>query len=123
MVLVATIATLRIALHQPDQIATTTTRSRRGPGPDPGTEPPAGAVAPGRPEESAGWLADRINRSASPGRGGAPMPAGFQWMDAAPAPKVRSGFALVVILAFLGALLAMAVAALVAGISVALQGI
>jgi hypothetical protein len=53
----------------------------------------------------------------------APMPAGFQWMDAVPAPKMRSGFALVVILAFLGALLAMAVAGLVAGIAVAVQGI
>ncbi|HVF14481.1 MAG TPA: hypothetical protein VM942_07775 [Acidimicrobiales bacterium] len=53
----------------------------------------------------------------------APAPAGFQWMDATPAPKVRTGFALVVILAFLGALLATAVAGLVVAIgSFALGG-
>jgi len=50
-------------------------------------------------------------------------PAGFRWMDATPAPKVRSGFALVVILAVLGALLAMAVAGLVVGVTVVVQGI
>jgi hypothetical protein len=50
------------------------------------------------------------------------MPAGFQWIDAAPAPKVRAGFALVVVLAVVGAVLAVAVAGLVIGAAKALQG-
>jgi len=52
----------------------------------------------------------------------APAPAGFQWTDAVPAPRVRAGFALVVVLAVVGALLAVAIAGLVIGAAVALQG-
>jgi hypothetical protein len=132
VVLVATIATLRIALYQPDQIATTKPRSRRDP--EPGTDLTPDPVSPGptvaataKPRRKADRPTDRHtdrrSRSGSPSMVAAPMPAGFQWMDAVPAPKVRSGFALVIILAFLGALLAMAVAGLVAGIAVAIQGI
>ena len=111
VVLVAIVATLRIALSQLDQTATTESPS-----------PPRPRSAGGRPT----W-----GRSAWPARRGplpvpvmaTPVPAGFQWIDAAPAPKVRAGFALVVILAFLGALLAMAVAGLVVGAAVAVQSI
>ena len=64
----------------------------------------------------------RRSRSPVPSIMAPAMPAGFQWIDATPVPKIRSGFVLVVILAMLGALLAMAVAALVIGIAVAIQG-
>ena len=118
MVLFAIVATLRIALNQPDQTATTKTRSRRDPGAGMSPDVAAGGsirTAPAPPPAG--------RASSSPAIGSTPMPAGFQWMDAAPAPKVRSGFALVVILAFLGAMLAMAVAGMVAALSVAIQGI
>jgi hypothetical protein len=125
VVLVATIATLRVALDQPDQTATTPTPSGRDP--EPGTDvtpDPAATTRPDRTGNPTGNpTGDRRSRSGSPGMVATPVPAGFQWIDAAPAPKMRSGFALVVILAFLGALLAMAVAGLVAGITVAIQGI
>jgi len=117
VVLVAIVATVRIAISQPDQPATAKTRSRRAP--DPGT---ATSTVPG-PATGAARSAGGRAGPASPVIVTTPMPAGFRWTDATPAPKVRSGFALVVILAFLGALLAMAVAGLVAALAVAVQGI
>ncbi len=97
MVLVAIIGTLRIALHQPDQTATTNDESRR-------TPRPAGAGSP------------RVTMTPAP-----TVPAGFQWMEAGPVPRVRSGLALVMILAAVGALLAVAVAGLVVALATAAQ--
>jgi hypothetical protein len=117
VLLAAIIATLRVALSQPDQTATAKTQSRRG-RPDP---------VPGLPRVE---RAAEAPRSAEPRGRSAPVPvmmtpatpAGFQWIDATPAPRVRSGFALIIMLAVLGALLAIAVAGLVMGIVVAVQG-
>ena len=110
MVLVAIVATLRIALSQLDQTATAESPPRRDPDP------------PAVPDLGSFGLAGPARTVAVPVMA-TPVPAGFQWIDAAPAPKVRAGFALVVILAFLGALLAMAVAGLVVGAAVAVQSI
>ena len=108
MVLVAIIGILLIALHQPDQTATTTDRSRRTPNPaGAGSQPVADPV--GRP-------------SPAPVTMSPAMPSGFNWMEAGPVPRFRSGFALVLILATVGALLAVAVAATVVAIARAIQG-
>jgi len=121
VVLLATIATLRIALGQLDQPATTPTRSRRAP--DPPVDPAAHPVVD---------VAPVVERTGDRGRGPArvmiaparpAMPAGFAWTDATPAPRFRSGFALIVMLAVIGALLAMAVAGLVVGATVVFKGI
>ncbi len=111
MVLVAIVATLRIALSQLDQTATAESPPRRDPDP------------PAVPDLGSFGLAGPARTVPVPMVMATPVPAGFQWIDAAPAPKVRAGFALVVILAFLGALLAMAVAGLVVGAAVAVQSI
>ena len=50
------------------------------------------------------------------------MPAGFQWIEAGPVPRVRSGFALLVLLAVVAVLLAVAIAGVVVAASVALRG-
>ncbi len=124
VVLVATIAVLRIALSQHDQTATAPTRTRRAPDPGPGPEPAVAQQAPTRPApaQPAPDRADRRGRSPAPVvMTGAP--AGFNWTDATPIPRIRSGFALIVILAVIGALLAMAVAGLVAGATVVFKGI
>jgi hypothetical protein len=112
VVLVAIIGTLRIALHQPDQTATPTTKSRR--------TPRSSDVAP----------APAATPDANPGGGRhvpAPamrtsvIPAGFHWDEVGPVPRFRSGFALVVILAAVGALLAVVVAGIVLAAASALR--
>lgn len=103
VVLVATIGIIRIALSQPErpvQTATAGDKSRRTP------KPPAPAGAP----------------SPAPVTMTPAMPPGFQWMEAGPAPRIRSGLALVITLAAVGAALAVAVAAAVVAIASAVQG-
>ncbi len=156
MLLVALVGTLRIALSQPDQTATTKTRSRRAPDPAGAADVTHVAAAVAAPEievtpvpdapgsvEGGAQATDEVPDAATaPSSSAAPTPdrrsgrrrpasmpgligvapAGFQWMEAGPAPRARAGFALVVILAVLGALLAVAVAGLVVGAAVAVQG-
>jgi len=123
VLLAALVGTLRIALSQPDQSATTRTTSRRAPQPRRAASPPVSAPAPARARGRAERSADpRTGRSPVPVTMSGPAPAGFQWMDATPAPRIRAGFALVVILAVLGALLAVAVAGVVIGAAFAIQG-
>jgi len=106
VVLVAIIGTLRIALHQPDQTATPTPESSRTPAPARRTGP-ASSPAPSSAPSSA---------TMTPA-----MPAGFQWDEAGPVPRFRSGFALVVILAVVGALLAVVVAGVVLAAAAAVR--
>ncbi len=111
MVLVAIIATIRIALSQsdqPDQTATTKTQSDRTPSPE--------GARPARAPDHA------RRRAPSPVPMTPALPAGFQWVEAGPVPRFRAGFALVVVLAVVGALLAVAVAAVVVAASVAVRG-
>jgi hypothetical protein len=123
VVLVATIATLWIALGQLDQTATTPPPSRRAPDPDIGPAPTPRPEAHERPV---------ARRSGERRRSPAPvmmtpampaMPGGFDWTDAKPVPRIRSGLALIVILAVIGALLAMAVAGLIVGATLVFKGI
>jgi hypothetical protein len=113
VVLAAIVGTLWIALSQPDQTAldqtaTTKRSSRRAP------DPERGPSADKSPERSV-----RPRGRPSPAMMTPAVPAGFHWMDAVPAPKFRAGFALVVILGVLGALLAVAVAGVVVGAAAA----
>ncbi len=112
MVLVAIIGTIRIALSQPDQPATIKTQSDRTPS-------PVGA-RPTRAPESARRTA--ASPATTPASMTPAMPAGFQWIEAGPVPRFRSGFALLVVLAVVGALLAMAVAGLAVAAAAALGG-
>ena len=122
MVLVAIIATLWVALSQPDQSATTKTESRRTPRPE--AVPPAPTAEPDlAAAEAVPQATRRRGRTVpSPVTMTPAMPGGFQWMEASPVPRFRAGFALVVLLAVVAALLAVTVAGVVLGISVAVRG-
>jgi hypothetical protein len=117
MVLVAIIGTVKIALSQPDQSATTKTQSRRTPSPE--GAPPLPTIEPQpRPVHRRG----RPAATPAPAMMTPAMPAGFQWIEARPVPRVRSGFALLVLLAAVAVLLAVAVAGVVVAASVAVRG-
>jgi hypothetical protein len=129
VVVVAIIATLRVALSQPDQTATTKTQSRRTPSPEgvpssPIADPIADPIDRGTTAGDFGPRADHRRNRLAPSRVTMTpaMPAGFQWMEAGPVPRFRTGFALVVLLAVVGALLALAVAGAVMAASVAIRG-
>ncbi|MEA2685391.1 MAG: hypothetical protein QOE93_586 [Actinomycetota bacterium] len=104
MVLAAIVGTLRIALSQPDQTATTETQSDR-------TRRPAPRPEGDESESRSEWAAPQPGQPRPvPVMMTPAMPAGFQWIEATPVPRFRSGFVLVVMLAVVGALLAMTVA-------------
>jgi hypothetical protein len=107
VLLAAIVGTLWIAMSQPDQTATTDNQSPRAQKPS--------REAPKRSSDAGGRASPAPVMMT-------PMPAGFRWMDATPVPRARAGFALVVILAVVGALLAMAVAGLVVAAAAAVQG-
>ena len=117
LVLVAIIGTVKIALSQPVQTATTKTQSRRTPSPR-GAPPRPAIDAQLRPVPRRG----RPSGTAAPAMMTPAMPAGFQWIEAGPVPRVRSGFALLVLLAVVAVLLAVAIAGVVVAASVALRG-
>jgi len=120
VVLVAIIGTVKIALSQPDQTATTKSQSLRTPS-------PAGAPPVPAPETDLRPIPRPAARRLRGAGGPAPgmmtpvMPAGFQWIEAGPVPRFRSGFALVVLLAVVAVLLAIAVAGVVVAASVAVR--
>jgi hypothetical protein len=125
VVLAAIIGTVKIALSQPDQTATTKTQSRRTPSPE--GAPPIPAIDPEprpvpRPRPARPGRTGRAGGSPAPVMMTPAMPAGFQWIEARPVPRVRSGFALLVLLAVVAVLLAIAVAGVVVAASVALRG-
>jgi len=117
LVLVAIIGTVKIALSQPDQTATTKTQSRRTPKPEGASPLPAIDARP-RPVHRRA----RGAGSPAPAMMTPAMPAGFQWIEAGPVPRVRSGFALLVLLAVVAVLLAVAIAGVVVAASVAVRG-
>ena len=114
VVLVALFGTLWIVLDQPDQPdqpATTRPPSRRAPRPS-----DAVAGTPSRRGPTPGTVA-----AAGPMPGAMPSSGGLPWLDAPPTPRVRSGFALMVILAAVGFMLAAMTAGAVVGATVAVR--